>query len=248
VDLTVHQGIKHQVKRMFKAVGFPVQRLERVRFAGLTTTGLAAGEWRDLKPREVRMLYALAGLSETGRGGEERGARVRDGHGGARREDDPRAMRPFEPSEARPPEAVLRDAGAGRRPFAPEGSRRPARPVRDSATDTGRKSGVRGRGVGPRPGARDSGEGFERRPFKPRRIPKRGRTGEEAGTSTGKGYGTRKPRPVPRPFSGAGSGMRGAFGKNRNRRPPGRGGKAARRPRRRAGNAAARPLEWEAAG
>src|SRR3954449_5196832 len=39
VELTLHEGRKHQVKRMCKAVGHPVQHLHRSRYAGLTLGG-----------------------------------------------------------------------------------------------------------------------------------------------------------------------------------------------------------------
>jgi 23S rRNA pseudouridine2605 synthase len=56
VELTIHEGRKHQVKRMLQAVGHPVRRLHRSRYAGLTLDGLAPGEWRALTPGEVANL------------------------------------------------------------------------------------------------------------------------------------------------------------------------------------------------
>jgi 23S rRNA pseudouridine2605 synthase len=58
VELTVHEGRKHQVKRMLEAVGHPVRRLHRKAYAGLTVDGLAPGEWRELSVEEVRRLRA----------------------------------------------------------------------------------------------------------------------------------------------------------------------------------------------
>jgi 23S rRNA pseudouridine2605 synthase len=58
VELTIHEGRKHQVKRMLQAVGHPVCRLHRSRYAGLTLGGLAPGEWRALTPDEVANLRA----------------------------------------------------------------------------------------------------------------------------------------------------------------------------------------------
>jgi 23S rRNA pseudouridine2605 synthase len=58
VELTIHEGRKHQVKRMLQAVGHPVRRLHRSRYAGLTLDGLAPGEWRALTPGEVANLRA----------------------------------------------------------------------------------------------------------------------------------------------------------------------------------------------
>ena len=59
LELTLHEGRKHQVKRMCEAVGHPVRRLHRSVYAGLRLDGLAPGEWRELEPDEVARLRAL---------------------------------------------------------------------------------------------------------------------------------------------------------------------------------------------
>jgi 23S rRNA pseudouridine2605 synthase len=56
VELRLHEGRKHQVKRMLAAVGHPVTRLHRSRYAGLTLEGLEPGAWRELEPSEVERL------------------------------------------------------------------------------------------------------------------------------------------------------------------------------------------------
>jgi 23S rRNA pseudouridine2605 synthase len=56
VELVLHEGRKHQVKRMLEAVGHPVRRLHRSRYAGLTTEGLRPGESRELTADEVAAL------------------------------------------------------------------------------------------------------------------------------------------------------------------------------------------------
>jgi 23S rRNA pseudouridine2605 synthase len=58
VELAIHEGRKHQVKRMLEAVGHPVSRLHRSRYGGLTLDGLAPGEWRELSEEEVERLRA----------------------------------------------------------------------------------------------------------------------------------------------------------------------------------------------
>jgi 23S rRNA pseudouridine2605 synthase len=58
LELTLHEGRKHQVKRMLDAVGHPVTRLHRSRYAGLTLEGLEPGAWRELEPSEVDALRA----------------------------------------------------------------------------------------------------------------------------------------------------------------------------------------------
>lgn len=56
VELAVHEGRKHQVRRMLEAVGHPVLRLQRTRYAGLSLGPLQPGEWRSLTPSEVVLL------------------------------------------------------------------------------------------------------------------------------------------------------------------------------------------------
>jgi 23S rRNA pseudouridine2605 synthase len=56
IELVLHEGRKHQVKRMLAAVGHPVRRLRRSRYAGLTADGLAPGQWRELTRAEVARL------------------------------------------------------------------------------------------------------------------------------------------------------------------------------------------------
>ncbi len=62
LELTLHEGRKHQVKRMCEAVGHTVQHLHRRRYAGLRLVGLAPGEWRELTPDEVASLRDQVGL------------------------------------------------------------------------------------------------------------------------------------------------------------------------------------------
>ena len=61
VELAIHEGRKHQVKRMLAAVGYPVIRLHRSRYAGLTVEGLGPGESRELAGAEVERLRSFYG-------------------------------------------------------------------------------------------------------------------------------------------------------------------------------------------
>jgi 23S rRNA pseudouridine2605 synthase len=63
LELTLHEGRKHQVKRMCAAVGLPVTRLHRPRYAGLELGDLPAGQWRDLTDEEVRQMREATGGS-----------------------------------------------------------------------------------------------------------------------------------------------------------------------------------------
>lgn len=60
VEITIHEGKNHQVKRMFESVGFKVDKLTRERIAFLTTAGLQSGEYRKLSNKEISQLYVLA--------------------------------------------------------------------------------------------------------------------------------------------------------------------------------------------
>jgi 23S rRNA pseudouridine2605 synthase len=56
IELTIHEGRNHQVKRMLDAVGLPVRRLHRSKYGSLDLTGLRPGQWRDLTPDEIAQL------------------------------------------------------------------------------------------------------------------------------------------------------------------------------------------------
>ena len=60
VELLLHEGRKHQAKRMLSAVGHPVQRLHRSRYAGLTLDGLEPGDSRELELHELEQLRETA--------------------------------------------------------------------------------------------------------------------------------------------------------------------------------------------
>jgi 23S rRNA pseudouridine2605 synthase len=62
VELTLHEGRKHQVKRMLEAVGHPVRRLHRSRYAGLDVAELQPGAWHELTREEASALRREAGL------------------------------------------------------------------------------------------------------------------------------------------------------------------------------------------
>lgn len=60
VELTIHEGWNHQVKKMFEAIGCPVQKLKREQYAFLTLDNLQPGMYRELKAFEVEKLRSLA--------------------------------------------------------------------------------------------------------------------------------------------------------------------------------------------
>jgi 23S rRNA pseudouridine2605 synthase len=61
VEITIHEGRKRQVRRMCEAVGHPVLKLRRTKIGPLGLTGVPAGQYRELTPREVKALEKAAG-------------------------------------------------------------------------------------------------------------------------------------------------------------------------------------------
>ena len=53
VGIELHIGWNRIVRRIFEALGYQVERLDRVVYAGLDKKDLGRGEWRFLKPEEV---------------------------------------------------------------------------------------------------------------------------------------------------------------------------------------------------
>ena len=59
VEITIHEGRNHQVKNMFKDIGYDVLKLTRLKFAFLDCKDLKSGEYRLLTIKEVKKLYSL---------------------------------------------------------------------------------------------------------------------------------------------------------------------------------------------
>lgn len=62
VEVTVHEGRKHVVRRMLAAVDLPVVRLVRTQFGPLRLDRLAPGSYRKLSQSEVAALFDAVGL------------------------------------------------------------------------------------------------------------------------------------------------------------------------------------------
>ncbi len=60
LNIVMTEGKNHQVKNMFESLGHEVTKLKRVRFGPVTLEGLNKGEFRVLKPHEIKTLYNLA--------------------------------------------------------------------------------------------------------------------------------------------------------------------------------------------
>ncbi len=64
VRITITEGMYHQIKEMFTAIGHEVKRLTRVRFGNIVIDDLQEGEVRSLTIHEVKKLYDLAKRSK----------------------------------------------------------------------------------------------------------------------------------------------------------------------------------------
>jgi 23S rRNA pseudouridine2605 synthase len=62
LEIVLHEGRKHIVRRLLAAVGHPVQQLVRTQVGPVHLGDQRAGKLRPLTPQEVSALYALVGL------------------------------------------------------------------------------------------------------------------------------------------------------------------------------------------
>ncbi|QBF45932.1 pseudouridine synthase [Janibacter limosus] len=62
VEVILHEGRKHIVRRMLEHVGHPVQTLVRVQVGPITLGSTKSGRWRNLSRQEISDLYKAAGL------------------------------------------------------------------------------------------------------------------------------------------------------------------------------------------
>ena len=62
IEVVLVEGRNREVRRLLEAVGAPVRRLVRTAVGPIRLTGLAPGEFRALRPDEIRGLYRAIGL------------------------------------------------------------------------------------------------------------------------------------------------------------------------------------------
>jgi 23S rRNA pseudouridine2605 synthase len=109
-EITIQEGRNQQIRRMGEATGFPVMRLARVSFAGVTHEDLRPGQWRFLTPDELMDLRKTYGVPRRVRGAET-GPRGQV-FGKVRARGEPRHARPRahdEAPRARAPRPHARD-------------------------------------------------------------------------------------------------------------------------------------------
>jgi len=64
VELTIHEGRKHVIKKLFEAIGNDVTSLCRTAFGPLTLSGLRPGAWRKLTDDELRLLRHTSSVAQ----------------------------------------------------------------------------------------------------------------------------------------------------------------------------------------
>ncbi|MFL6248489.1 MAG: pseudouridine synthase [Thermoanaerobaculia bacterium] len=58
-EVRLREGRTQQIRKMFQAVGHPVSKLRRVAIGPISDPKLTPGDWRELTPREVKMLATM---------------------------------------------------------------------------------------------------------------------------------------------------------------------------------------------
>ena len=76
VELTIHEGRKHQVRRMLAALGLPVEELHRRRYGPLSDKNLKIGAWRALSGDEIEALRRASEEVERNLAGDDQGLAV----------------------------------------------------------------------------------------------------------------------------------------------------------------------------
>ena len=145
LEITLHEGKKHEVRRLLEAVGHKVAKLRRVGLGPLTTRGLKPGEFRSLTPAEVRALMAPPGGRVASPFAAGPGRRT----GGNRPPRGPRRGGPHRPPGSRPQRgSTSRPDTASRRGTAsrPGGESRPGTASRPGSRPAGRERGRPPRG------------------------------------------------------------------------------------------------------
>ncbi|MBA2485176.1 MAG: pseudouridine synthase [Nitrospira sp.] len=172
LEVTIHEGRKHQVKRMIETVGHSVIKLTRIRMGPLLLGDLASREYRFLTDREANRLRELV---------EDRVARVES----AELDAAGKPVRWKAPTAPAPP-----------RPPKPERSGRGPKSRRSERGSRSQRSGTTDNPKGSRRGAtaRRRGSGSHYQPSERRSGAQPSRP---SGKSSGQGFVTRTRRPGP---------------------------------------------------
>jgi len=60
LEVTLTEGRKNQIRKVFEKIGYPVLKLKRISIGGIGDRGLAPGAWRKLTDVEIRSLKGLS--------------------------------------------------------------------------------------------------------------------------------------------------------------------------------------------
>ncbi|MEP6887613.1 MAG: pseudouridine synthase [Nitrospirales bacterium] len=134
LEVTIYEGRKHQIKRMFEVVGHPVLKLKRIKFGPLALGDLLPGEFRYLTDREANTLRGIFQYKQ-----EQEAAGI-----------PPRPIRPQKPvrrAPTHPARSSARSAGQPIRSGGPptRSAGKPARPARPPARSPRRPANSAGR-------------------------------------------------------------------------------------------------------
>ncbi len=58
IQITIHEGRKRQVKKMFQAIGHPVLSLKRLAYGNLTLGNLKPGKYRFLTENDINLIFS----------------------------------------------------------------------------------------------------------------------------------------------------------------------------------------------
>lgn len=56
MQITLYQGLNRQIRKMFEYIGFEVKSLKRIQHANINLDGLKRGEFKPIKPLQIREL------------------------------------------------------------------------------------------------------------------------------------------------------------------------------------------------
>lgn len=133
-EVRLREGRTQQIRKMFQAVGHPVSKLRRVAIGPIADPKLTAGDWRELSPKEVKMLATMQELPAKPKARRAAAARPAKKKAAA-----PATTTKKKAATKRPAAktATKSRAGAGPRPGARRPASRDARPARESRRGRG---------------------------------------------------------------------------------------------------------------
>jgi len=124
VEVRLHEGKHHEVRRLLQALGHPVEKLKRVGLGMLTSVGLNVGEFRSLTPREVSSFMRGRGNTRSDKFAPGPAAPFRP-RKGARPEAGAAAPAPPSPSPRSGPSPRVAPPAPSRRPSSATRRQRP---------------------------------------------------------------------------------------------------------------------------